>query len=167
MARISMGCAEAYKNSTLREVSRSVIEPDEPSAATAEISTLFPTCLCPEARRSHRPRAAKDPFRMETNYISPEDNPWAGMPVAAKRLASLKIETSSLANRIPVCYCLILPLAGLRKPWRPPTARSVENPTWAGAGYADLRTNVRVTVFYRFFLRWVNYPVSYSASWED
>src|SRR5208283_4401446 len=60
-------CAEAYKNSTLREVSRSVIEPAEASAATAEISTLSLTCLCPEAWRSHRPRAEKDLFRTETN----------------------------------------------------------------------------------------------------
>ena len=58
--------AEAYKNSTLREVSRSVIEPAEASAATAEISTLSLTCLCPEAWRSHRPRAEKNPFRTET-----------------------------------------------------------------------------------------------------
>ena len=38
--RKSMACADAYKNSTLREVSRSVIEPAEAPAATAQISTL-------------------------------------------------------------------------------------------------------------------------------
>ncbi len=61
MATKSRGCAEDTWVPP-RGASRSEIEPPEASTATAEGSGQV-------GWRSHRPKAEKDPFRMETSYF--------------------------------------------------------------------------------------------------